>query len=670
MLRPGGVLVFAGEPSRYGDRHRRVPKRAALPAAPAVAAAAARAAGARTRHGDGADADDDHDLEPFVDVHAFDPPTCARFAGRAGFGDVKVRGEELLANWFGWVNRDARGDRRARRRAVGRGASTRSAATCAPAARPRLLEPRLPPAIFYNLIVSRAQSRLRRRSPTGARGAGVGSRQPMHTRTPRVRRRRASSDHHAGPRPRALGSTTGRPRTAAEEQRRIAAACEHLQLELVAVLADPAQALDRLDAGEASCLVVSRLEALAPDVDGLAEVLDRIEANAARLVALDVALDSDTATGQLALARREPPPEPEPEAEAEVEPEAEPEPEPAADAPAPPEPAPEPAAPAPPATVAIGYASAPGEPSAPRPSTPSASRSARPARLAASSSSTSSCDREPSHGKALDRAGLTHALERIAAGEATCLVVVRARPPQPIGGRAGPARAVVERNSVRLVALDIDLDTADEAGRTAPARSPTWATGSASGCRSARARAWRPPAPSATRGDGAARSGGSTTRPAKRIAAMRADGMTLQAIADTLNAEGVPTRAGGREWRPSSVQTAAGYRRRSRARDRSPICPRSPREPPKEPELGAFPQRSGASTPTTVALPTRSGTRTVAYEWRSPRSAVRRSLERHCAAPVPWQSEGLRLSMSRGAHPSGGRARRPRPMCNQHRKEH
>jgi hypothetical protein len=42
---------------------------------------------------------------------------------------------------------------------------------------------------------------------------------------------------------------------------------------------------------------------------------------------------------------------------------------------------------------------------------------------------------------------------------------------------------------------------------------------------------------------------------------MRARGMTLQAIADTLNAEGVPTLRGGAEWRPSSVQAAVGYKR-------------------------------------------------------------------------------------------------------------
>jgi hypothetical protein len=53
----------------------------------------------------------------------------------------------------------------------------------------------------------------------------------------------------------------------------------------------------------------------------------------------------------------------------------------------------------------------------------------------------------------------------------------------------------------------------------------------------------------------------------KRIAAMRADGMTLQAIADVLNREGVPTQRGGAKWRPSSVQTAAGYKRRTRGKN-------------------------------------------------------------------------------------------------------
>ena len=66
----------------------------------------------------------------------------------------------------------------------------------------------------------------------------------------------------------------------------------------------------------------------------------------------------------------------------------------------------------------------------------------------------------------------------------------------------------------------------------------------------------------------------------KRIAAMRADGMTLQAIADVLNEEGVPTQRGGTMWRPSSVQNAAGYKRRSRSKSIGNLPAVDPSSPP------------------------------------------------------------------------------------------
>ena len=48
-----------------------------------------------------------------VDVHAFTPERAAPPArARAGFDDVRVRGEELLANWFGWANRALEATRR------------------------------------------------------------------------------------------------------------------------------------------------------------------------------------------------------------------------------------------------------------------------------------------------------------------------------------------------------------------------------------------------------------------------------------------------------------------------------------------------------------------------------------------------------------------------------
>jgi SAM-dependent methyltransferase len=154
VLRPGGRLFFAGEPSRYGDRIADVPKRAATYAAP-LWRAAMRASPSRNGHQDGGQ--DNHRLEALVDVHAFTPDQLASYARRAEFEGVRVRGEELLANWFGWANRALE-------------------ATAEPDEVPwawkvyafrgylalqevdrRLLEPRLPPAIFYNLILSAAK---------------------------------------------------------------------------------------------------------------------------------------------------------------------------------------------------------------------------------------------------------------------------------------------------------------------------------------------------------------------------------------------------------------------------------------------------------------------------------------------------------------------------------
>lgn len=159
VLKPGGTVVFAGEPSRYGDRLARVPKRGAAAVAPlwrrAIRARAAGSVPYSNGNGNGHDPHAaDHALERFVDIHAFAPGDLAAAARGAGFADVTVRGEELVANWFGWTNRVLE-------------------ATAVPEDVPwgwrqyayrgylalqqldqRLLEGRLPAAIFYNLLIS------------------------------------------------------------------------------------------------------------------------------------------------------------------------------------------------------------------------------------------------------------------------------------------------------------------------------------------------------------------------------------------------------------------------------------------------------------------------------------------------------------------------------------
>jgi ubiquinone/menaquinone biosynthesis C-methylase UbiE len=100
VLAPGGTLLFAGEPSRHGDRLARVPKRLASRLAPLWR----RALGV-ARAVDGGEGEPDVALEGVVDIHAFAPGELARTARSVGLEDVRVSGEELLANWFGWANR-------------------------------------------------------------------------------------------------------------------------------------------------------------------------------------------------------------------------------------------------------------------------------------------------------------------------------------------------------------------------------------------------------------------------------------------------------------------------------------------------------------------------------------------------------------------------------------
>jgi DNA invertase Pin-like site-specific DNA recombinase len=160
-------------------------------------------------------------------------------------------------------------------------------------------------------------------------------------------------------------------------------------------------------------------------------------------------------------------------------------------------------------------------------------------------------DVEPRRSRAWGRPSLISALERIGRGEADCLVTTELSRLCPSIAELGSILVAIEERDVRLVSLDPALDTRNPVGRavlralvsmsdwererraerTAAARSKIPVTGTIS----------------------------STLR--RRIVRLRGAGLTLQAIADMLNEEGVPTVRGGATWRPSSVQAAAGYKR-------------------------------------------------------------------------------------------------------------
>jgi peptidoglycan hydrolase-like protein with peptidoglycan-binding domain/DNA invertase Pin-like site-specific DNA recombinase len=158
-------------------------------------------------------------------------------------------------------------------------------------------------------------------------------------------------------------------------------------------------------------------------------------------------------------------------------------------------------------------------------------------------------------GTALDRPGLNYALDRLKSGERFCLIVSELR---RLGGSAAELGGVLRwlrDRGLRLVAVDVQLDTAAADGRIAADALISVGERAEGGQLTSRSE----------RDPGNRRPGRQAVRdlPALRehIVAMRSAGMTLQAIADRLNEEGVPTLRGGREWRPSSVQVAAGYRR-------------------------------------------------------------------------------------------------------------
>lgn len=174
-------------------------------------------------------------------------------------------------------------------------------------------------------------------------------------------------------------------------------------------------------------------------------------------------------------------------------------------------------------------------------------------------------------GKDLVRPGLKRALQLIVDGKADGLAVSKLDRLSRSVIDAGMLAEWFDDAGARLIALDLNIDTNTPSGRmvfsvlsaVAQWERETIAQRTRDGLAMLRAK------------------GKPTGRPAvadmpelsERIKAMRMNGITLQAIADTLNAEHVPTLRGGTQWRPSSVQSAAGYQRRR--------PPRKPAELPK-----------------------------------------------------------------------------------------
>lgn len=163
---------------------------------------------------------------------------------------------------------------------------------------------------------------------------------------------------------------------------------------------------------------------------------------------------------------------------------------------------------------------------------------------------------EGASGKDTDRPGLLEALRDVRDGAASGLVV---------GKLDRLSRSVVDFGTIldhfnewgaTLVALDLGVDTSTPTGRlvanvlasVAEWERETIGQRTKDGLAVAKAKGRQVGGPSVP----------SDVR--ERIATMRADGLTLRAIADSLNDAGVPTARGGTTWRASTVNSALGYK--------------------------------------------------------------------------------------------------------------
>jgi ubiquinone/menaquinone biosynthesis C-methylase UbiE len=112
VLKPGGTLVIAGEPTELGDKVSWVVKRNTYRAFRAITAlpGLGELRKPSIRESGGSSTDEVlAGLEHEVDLHTFRPKDVEKMAALAGFSEVRVVTEELTANWFGWAVRTIEG---------------------------------------------------------------------------------------------------------------------------------------------------------------------------------------------------------------------------------------------------------------------------------------------------------------------------------------------------------------------------------------------------------------------------------------------------------------------------------------------------------------------------------------------------------------------------------
>ena len=167
-------------------------------------------------------------------------------------------------------------------------------------------------------------------------------------------------------------------------------------------------------------------------------------------------------------------------------------------------------------------------------------------------------------GKTIDRPGLASALDAVKTKRAAGLIVAKLDRLSRSVVDFGSILEAFDRMGATLIALDLGVDTSTPGGRlvanvfasVAQWEAETISLRTKEGLAAARAKGQPISGPSVA----------DNPELRDRIAGMRADGLTMRAIAAKLNADGVPTLRGAKGWSVSSVQTALGYKRPKKRR--------------------------------------------------------------------------------------------------------
>jgi ubiquinone/menaquinone biosynthesis C-methylase UbiE len=100
VLKPGGSLVIAGEPTRIGHAVNKLARRATAMTFKSLG----RLRDGLVRHATKPTAHDDPaaSLERHVDLHEFHPHMVERWLRDTGFDPIRIRTEEFISGFFGW----------------------------------------------------------------------------------------------------------------------------------------------------------------------------------------------------------------------------------------------------------------------------------------------------------------------------------------------------------------------------------------------------------------------------------------------------------------------------------------------------------------------------------------------------------------------------------------